>query len=670
FDLTLLDLSDNVFEVLATAGNTFLGGDDIDLAIAEAMADAFLAQHRYDPRTDPQAFERLRMAAETLKMRLSSLPDATLEVPEVAYGTGGKALGLTFSMTRAELERLARPMLDSSFAVCRDALTIARLSASDFDEVLLVGGTTRIPLVRQMVEEFFSRPALGHISPDEVVAIGAAIQASALAGVERRRATDVPSAPVPARGGSYPFISSKTEPPVQRKSRPPPIPRRPLRTSPGLSSGADTVAVPDTHPFGRPHQDTSPGLMPEPGVDDRASRGGHEPSATLDGLGPRGRVPTGAGLGPSGPRLDRAPPEHPAIPRAVANLPADGSTLMSAAGEAAAARAALEHALPLVDADDSAYDDITQSSASPRAPLSREEAAARYGNLPLSMPEDAPPLPAEPPPAGPPPPPRRARATGLGGTLLLGPEDVPPGPPADPGRALEPDAVRAVAPPRSGDLLGAGRSPTAPRVELASEHTLEIPAAPATEAPLGWGAAPPPLPEPAGPPGWAAPAAVAAAGMGFQPVVAGVAQPPLHASPPAPLLVDVTPLTLTVETVGGFCHTIIARNTPVPCEQARSFVTASDLQTTVRVRVSQGESNRFAENTLLGELELTGLRPAPRGQVEISVLFRLDADGILDVRALDTATGHSASARVRLVGLPESPQVDAMIARHAAHPAL
>jgi molecular chaperone DnaK len=140
------------------------------------------------------------------------------------------------------------------------------------------------------------------------------------------------------------------------------------------------------------------------------------------------------------------------------------------------------------------------------------------------------------------------------------------------------------------------------------------------------------------------------------------------AEPRAPLLVDVTPLSLTVETVGGFCDAIIPRNTPVPCERTRTFATAVDQQTTVHVRVGQGESTRFAENTVLGELELSGLTPAPRGKVQVAVTFVLDTDGLLDVHAKDLSTGNAARARVKLVGLPEHQDVAALAARHAARP--
>lgn len=135
----------------------------------------------------------------------------------------------------------------------------------------------------------------------------------------------------------------------------------------------------------------------------------------------------------------------------------------------------------------------------------------------------------------------------------------------------------------------------------------------------------------------------------------------------APLLIDVTPLSLTVDTVGGYCDRLIARNTPVPCEHTRSFATATDNQSTVKVRIGQGESSRFADNTLLGELELNGLRPAPRGEVEIAVTFALDTDGILNVRARDVATGRETSATVRLVAVPDVGDVSAMQRRHAAH---
>jgi molecular chaperone DnaK len=133
----------------------------------------------------------------------------------------------------------------------------------------------------------------------------------------------------------------------------------------------------------------------------------------------------------------------------------------------------------------------------------------------------------------------------------------------------------------------------------------------------------------------------------------------------APLLIDVTPLSLSVETVGGFCDVLIARNTPVPCDKTRVFSTGRDNQDTVRVRVSQGEQAKFAGNTFLGEVELTGITAAARGEVQIAVTFELDADGILNVRARDQSTGKETKAKIHLVGAQNASEIDAMMARQA-----
>jgi molecular chaperone DnaK len=163
-------------------------------------------------------------------------------------------------------------------------------------------------------------------------------------------------------------------------------------------------------------------------------------------------------------------------------------------------------------------------------------------------------------------------------------------------------------------------------------------------------------------------AAAHAAGTTTQKLVTSRPPPaPLpQSAPPPPVLVDVTPLTLAVETVEGFCDSIIARNTTVPCSRTREFVTAADNQTSVRVRVSQGESKKFSENTLLGEIELSGLRPARRGDVRVAVSFALDASGMLVVSAKDVGTGRETSTQVHLVGLPDAQEVARMAARQVA----
>jgi len=345
FDCSLLQLTGPLFEVLATAGDTFLGGDDIDSAIAEIMCKSFLAQHRYDPHVDPQAFEKLRSAAEDLKKDLSVNMQTVVDLLEVGHGLGGKSLDLRFAMTQADLDTLVGPFVERTLAVTQEALHLAHLSPSSFDQIVLVGGSTRMPIVKRRVEAYFGVPVMDRVNPDEVVAIGAAVQAAALVDATRQR------------------------------SIPPP---------------------------------------PKPGV------------------------------------------------------------------------------------------------------------------------------------------------------------------------------------------VSARRDP-------------------------------------------APPAAV------------------------VPVLVDVTPRALVVETVGGFCDIVIPRNATIPCEHTRVFATGRDLQSHVHVRIAQGEDPRFVGNTYLGELELSGLRPAPRGEVTVSVSFELDADGSLQVRAVDAVSGREARALMKLVSVAQREEdIQEMVSRSRA----
>jgi molecular chaperone DnaK len=469
FDCTLLDLSGNVFEVLATAGDTFLGGDDIDLAIAERMAEAFLLAHRYDPRTNPQAFERLRVAAEAVKIGLSSSDRTRANLGEVAHGLGGAPLDLDLSMTRDELEMLAAPLVERTFAVCQDALALARLPVSAFDRIILVGGSTRIPLVRRRVEQFFGKPPLDRVNPEEVVAIGAAIQAAALTEVARRRS--IPAPPVPA---ARKILAS-------RPSAPP------------LEEEEDEVTI--ATPFSA--------LIAE---------------------------------------QEKARTSSPELP------PTAGRTAPPpvAAGATRTARMA------------SAPAPAAAAASPPQAPSA--------------------PLP------------------GPGGTQRLAPA---------PSREVESTLPRPLV---FEDVLRAERG-EAPAPGPAPEQKVSLSAAP-------------------------------------------------------PVLVDVTPRALVVETVGGWCDVVVQRNAKVPCERTRAFTTSSDMQTVVRVRVAQGEDATFKENTYLGQVELSDLRPAPRGQVTIQVRFEVDESGTLRVAATDVSTGREAQATLQLVGISGHESVQQMRARH------
>jgi molecular chaperone DnaK len=501
FDVTMLDLAGAVFEVLATAGDTALGGDDIDLVVAERMADDLLKKHRFDARAQPAVFGRLRILAEQMKRELSLREEHTISVDDLVYGNRGSSVTSRFRMTRSELEWASLALVERTFKVCQQALEAAGTQQRELDRVILVGGATRMPMVARKVEQFFGRAPVVRINPDEVVSLGAAIQAALLDRVRQR-------APGPM---AHPVISEDSV--VQ------PLPD-------GASIADETLALPLVGPR------------------DKAQPGGVAPATFLPGAVSKPLVfdvPVAAGARDESrePKVAVAapPPAPPARPRA--------PTLR----------------FPY------------EAGASPQAPL----AALPVSAVPTSVP------PVIAPPVGPP---------------------------------------RAAAPPTA----------TSPKA------TQPIIAPPVI--------APPIAPSP------------------------HVTPPPARRPPaPTPLLIDVTPLSLGVETAGGFCDVLIDANTPVPCDRTRSFATASDGQTSVVVRVAQGKSDRFADNTFLGELELSGIAPARRGESQIAVTFEIDADGILNVRARDIKTGLETAARIQLVGAQSEPgEIEAMQARLAAHP--
>src|SRR5580658_1330279 len=443
FDVSLLDLADNVFEVLATAGDTALGGDDIDAIVAERMVEDMLAKHRFDARTMPAGFARLRILGEQVKCALSSSEEYQLEVDDFVPGHRGATVKWRFRMTRPELEWASLVIVERTLTVCQRALEAAGLVTSQLDRIILVGGASRMPMVARKVEQFFGRAPIVRVNPDEVVALGAAIQADLL---DRSPKRSQPPA-------SNPRIADQSVA-VPRLSAPP------------------SIEVPDL-----------------PIIEPRAS-----------------------------------------------SVPA----------------------------------------ARPRA--------ARSSGPPIEL--------------------------DLGDTVLGPALVLPPLPPLPPLPSRRPPAPHAASPP-------------------------------------------PPLPAP----------------RAGNKKVATSTSIRRAAKRRGPLLIDVTPLSLSVETAGGFCDVLIDANMPIPCDRTRSFGTAKDGQTSVHLRVAQGESRRFADNTLLGELELSGLRAAPRGAVEISVTFEIDANGMLKVRARDVRTGNETAAKIQLVGAQvDAADLDAMRARQAAHP--
>jgi molecular chaperone DnaK len=192
FDVTLLERQGAIFHVRATAGDSYLGGDDVDLGIANRIAEGFAAKHFYDPRADKQVFEYVRDAAEKLKMKLATEERSTIRLDDVAFGVGGKSLAYEFSMTRSELAKIADPLIDQTLKVCKRTLEQARVGVRDVDQVLLVGGSTLIPRVRERAAHFFEHEPAKGVSPFEAVAVGAAIQAYAMTEAEADE-MDVPT---------------------------------------------------------------------------------------------------------------------------------------------------------------------------------------------------------------------------------------------------------------------------------------------------------------------------------------------------------------------------------------------------------------------------------------------------------------------------------------------
>ena len=181
FDISVLDIGDGVFEVLATNGDTHLGGDDFDETLISYVAEEFQKAQGIDVRQDPMALQRLKEACEKAKIELSSGTSTDINLPFItADATGPKHLQQT--LTRATFESLTIDLVQRSIEPCRKALEDAGLKPSDIDDVLLVGGSTRIPMVVEKVKEFFQREPNKGVNPDEVVALGAAIQGGVLGG--------------------------------------------------------------------------------------------------------------------------------------------------------------------------------------------------------------------------------------------------------------------------------------------------------------------------------------------------------------------------------------------------------------------------------------------------------------------------------------------------------
>jgi len=181
FDVSILEIGDGVFEVRATNGDTFLGGEDFDLRLVDHLADEFKKEQAIDLRSDRLALQRLKEAAEKAKIELSSATQTEVNLPFITADASGPK-HLTLKLTRSKLETLVEDLVKRTLAPCEAALKDAKMSTSEIDEVVMVGGMTRMPKIHEVVKEFFDKEPHKGVNPDEVVAMGAAIQAGVLQG--------------------------------------------------------------------------------------------------------------------------------------------------------------------------------------------------------------------------------------------------------------------------------------------------------------------------------------------------------------------------------------------------------------------------------------------------------------------------------------------------------
>ncbi len=182
FDISILEVGDGVFEVLSTSGDTHLGGDDFDMRIVNWLVQEFLHEEGVDLRKDPRAMQRLREAAEQAKIELSNQTSTEINLPYITIDPQKGPLNLQKTLTRSKFEGLCEDLYERCLEPCRKALQAAKLSPKDIDEVVLVGGSTRMPRIQQLVRDFFGKEPSKSVNPDEAVALGAAVQAGVLAG--------------------------------------------------------------------------------------------------------------------------------------------------------------------------------------------------------------------------------------------------------------------------------------------------------------------------------------------------------------------------------------------------------------------------------------------------------------------------------------------------------
>jgi len=587
FDITLLKLEDQVYEVLGTAGDSFLGGDDLDERLVEKMVAKFLAENHIDLRTNEVAMMRLRAVAEQTKIELSRRARAVVRIDEIAYGPRGAPLNLHIEIARDEFIKEVADLVDRTFPVCSEALALAGISIDRISDVILVGGTTKIPYVRDQVARFFGKASRTDVNPEDAVAAGAALQATSLERILSRRRTSsklaVPPTSTVTAAIEAAVSTTATGVLELAQSGAPPEASRATSYSVTRAGTRDALAEPERHAASPPPLPPSGPALSEDLPLEPSSHSQSQPLARLTRPAPTEPPPN----------PNKTVLGIPPAPRA-ADMP-DALGALDLAGAILAA-----------DATQTSRPITATGTASPPPPP-RSAGRQGQGQRPGSTTRSPVPSIAS-----------QASISGSVGGSVGGSGTTQPMTPTTP-----------IAPMTAPTLIVTASDPAASSTTrgIGAQAILAEPSPAATSK----GFQPPPS-QP-GPPRRQAASA-----------------PPAAPPRPAPVLLEVTPRGLGIGTVAGFCEELIRRNSRVPTETKKLFTTSRDQQNLVRIVVCQGESRRLDNNTVIGDLVLANLPPRPRGETSIEVSFSIDPEGILHVSARDAETGAEQHATLALVG--------------------